>query len=282
MGIIDVQNLNKTYANKLVLNNLSLSLGSGQIVGLLGPNGCGKSTLIKILAGVISDYDGNVFIDGQTPGIYTKSIVSYLPEKTYLSKWMRPVDAVAYFSDFYADFDKVKAMDMIQQFRLDPMQPTKNMSKGMQEKLQLSLVMSRRSKVLILDEPLGGVDPATRSAILDMILRNYLEESILIMATHLVQDVERIFNYAILLGYGELILAGETDDIRREYGKSLDEILREVFACSISLYNMNLRLRGALFYFSILPPPYCRECPFCCKRLPTRFLWSPLPSLCSP
>ena len=235
MGIIDVQNLNKTYANKLVLNNLSLSLGSGQIVGLLGPNGCGKSTLIKILAGVISDYDGNVFIDGQTPGIYTKSNVSYLPEKTYLSKWMRPVDAVAYFSDFYADFDKVKAMDMIQQFRLDPMQPTKNMSKGMQEKLQLSLVMSRRSKVLILDEPLGGVDPATRSAILDMILRNYLEESILIMATHLVQDVERIFNYAILLGYGELILAGETDDIRREYGKSLDEIFREVFACSISL-----------------------------------------------
>lgn len=234
MEAISIQNLSHDYGKGKVLNNLNLSLASGQIIGLMGPNGCGKSTLLKILAGVITDYSGSVSLLGLRPGMETKAFTSYLPEKTYLNSWMKPKEAIRYFSDFYPDFDQYKASHLLMDFGLNPNQPISTMSKGMQEKVQLSLVMSRAARLYILDEPLGGVDPATRSALLDMILRNYLESSTLIISTHLVQDIERIFSYGVLLGYGELILAGETDDIRAQYGKSMDQIFREVFSCLVN------------------------------------------------
>ena len=235
MGIIELQNLNKKFGSNTVLQDLSLVLEPGKIVGLLGPNGCGKTTLLKILAGLTSDYEGTIFVDGHRPDIYTKSITSYLPENTYLSGWMCPRYAFDYFADFYADFDRAKAQEMLSQFRLDPKQPVKNMSKGMQEKMQLILVMARKAKIYLLDEPMGGVDPATRSAILDVTLRQYQEDSLMIFATHLISDVEKIFDSVIFLGFGELKLFEEVDMIREKYGKSVDELFREVFACSVSL-----------------------------------------------
>lgn len=235
MAMIDILHLNKKYGRQPVLNDLNLSLESGRIIGLLGPNGCGKSTLLKILAGLTSDYQGEILIDGHQPDQYTRGMVAYLPEKTYLSNWMRPQDAFDFFGDFYADFDRSKAEEMLQQFRLELKQPIKNMSKGMQEKLQLILVMARKARVYLLDEPMGGVDPATRSAILDVVLKNYQEDALMLLATHLIQDVERIFDSAILLGFGELIMHEEIDTIRQKYGKSVDEVFREVFRCSVSL-----------------------------------------------
>jgi ABC-2 type transport system ATP-binding protein len=234
MNLIDVDHLNKNYGKKNVLNDLSLKLQAGRIVGLLGPNGCGKSTLLKILAGLIADYSGDVKLDGHRPDIHTRAIVSYLPERTYLSGWMRPVDAFNYFSDFYPDFDRQKAFDMLGYFNLDSKQTIKTMSKGMQEKLQLVLVMSRKAKIYLLDEPMGGVDPAARSAILEAVLSHYNEDGLMLLATHLIYDVEPIFDEVIMLGFGQTILQGETDQLRAQYGKSIDEIFREVFKCSVN------------------------------------------------
>ncbi len=235
MSMILIENLSKSYGTREVLTKMDLSLESGQIVGLVGPNGSGKTTLLKILAGLTSDYTGIVRIGGKPLGVETKAIVSYLPEKTYLSDWMRCVEAIDYFNDFYSDFDRNKAMEMLTQLRLDPKQRIKTMSKGMQEKLQLTLVMGRQAKVYLLDEPIGGVDPATRSIILDAVLKQYSEDSLMIFATHLIADVERIFDRVIFLGFGEIKLHEEVDAIREKYGKSVDEVFREVFSCLVSL-----------------------------------------------
>lgn len=234
MSMISIENLEKSYGSYKVLNNMSLSLESGQIIGLVGPNGSGKTTLLKILAGLTSDYSGTIRIDGKGLGPETKAVVSYLPEKTYLSDWMRCEGAVDYFNDFYPDFDRNKSMEMLSQFRLDPKQKIKTMSKGMQEKLQLTLVMGRNASVYLLDEPIGGVDPATRSLILDTMLKQYNESSMMLFATHLIADVERIFDRVIFLGFGEIKLHEEVDVIRAKYGKSVDEVFREVFACSVN------------------------------------------------
>lgn len=170
-------------------------------------------------------------IDGQAPGVYTKSIVSYLPEKTYLSDWMRAKDALDMFRDFYADFDRQKAAEMLQRFRLDEKMKLKSMSKGMQEKLQLILVMSRAAKLYILDEPLSGIDPAARDSILDIILGNYSENATVMLSTHLVYDVERIFDDVIIMSYGQLLVADSADNIRDKSGMSLDAYFREAFKC---------------------------------------------------
>ena len=192
--IISVKNLSKSYGSHQVLSNVSFDFEGGQIIGLLGPNGSGKTSLIKILTGLIHDYEGDVRIDGDEPGVVTKAKVAYLPERTYLADWMRSIDAINFMADFYKDFDKEKALRMLETFQLPLKQKIKTMSKGMQEKLQLLLVLSRNAKLYVLDEPLGGVDPAARAVILDTIMKYHPEGSTILISTHLIYDVEKIFN----------------------------------------------------------------------------------------
>lgn len=227
--IINVSNLKKSYGSKEVLKGVTFGAESGQIVGLLGPNGCGKTTLIKILTGLIKDYDGMVRIDNEEPGAYTKSIVAYLPEKSYLPDWMRPCDAIAYFADFYRDFDREKAEKMVNQFGLDMKQRLKTMSKGQQEKLRLVLVMCRKAKLYILDEPLGGVDPAARSHILDLIMENHEEDSTVLISTHLISDVEYIFDRVLMISNGQVVIDSHVGEIK-DKGKTVEEVFKEVFS----------------------------------------------------
>lgn len=226
---VKVEYLFKSYGKKTVLDGISFDLKAGEIVGLLGPNGSGKTTLIKILTGLIKDHKGTVTIDGAAPGVHTKEIVAFLPDKSYLPDWMKPVDAINYFADFYKDFDKEKAIDMMQRFGVDMNQRLKTMSKGQQEKVNLILVICRRAKVYILDEPLGGLDPASRSAILDFILENYSKDATMLLSTHLVNDVERVFNRVLMINNGSLVVNMPIEEIR-ETGKSVEDIFKEVFA----------------------------------------------------
>ena len=227
--IIKTDGLYKSYGKNSVLEGISFSLQPDEIVGLLGPNGSGKTTLIKILTGLIKDHKGIVEIDGAAPGVHTKSVVAFLPDKSYLPDWMKPTDAIAYFADFYKDFDKEKASAMMQRFGVDMNQRLKTMSKGQQEKVNLILVICRRAKVYILDEPLGGLDPASRSAILDFILENYSKDATILLSTHLVNDVERIFNRVLMINNGNLVVNTSVEKIK-ETGKSVEDLFKEVFA----------------------------------------------------
>jgi len=226
--IITVNNLSKSYGSHQVLKNISFSFEGGQIIGLLGPNGSGKTSLLKILTGLIHDYTGEVLIEGDAPGVVTKAKVAYLPEKTYLADWMRCKDAIEFMADFYKDFNKEKAYQMLDIFQLPPKQKIKTMSKGMQEKLQLLLVMCRNAKLYILDEPMGGVDPAARSFILDTIMNNYSKNSTVLLSTHLIHDVERIFDHVLMIGKGQVLLDEDTSYLRAE-GKSVEDVFKEVF-----------------------------------------------------
>ncbi len=228
-NIISVSGLSKSYGKKVVLDDISFDIEEGSIVGLLGPNGCGKTTLIKILTGLIKDHSGTVKISNEEPGAYTKSLVAFLPDTSYLPDWMKPKDAIGYFADFYEDFDKEKATRMVSDFGLDPNQRFKTMSKGQQEKLSLILVMCRRAKLYILDEPLGGLDPAARSAILDLIMNNYAQDAAVLLSTHLINDVERIFDRVLMISKGKVVVNSHINEIK-EKGQSVEDVFKEVFS----------------------------------------------------
>lgn len=222
-----VRNLTKDYGGNVVLNDMSFDIPAGKIVGLLGPNGCGKTTLIKILVGLIHDYSGVVKVNSSPIGINSKAHVAYLPDSTYFPDRFRTIDCINYFNDFFADFDKVKAIEFAGKFGLDLNQRIKTMSKGMQEKLQLLLVMSRSADIYVLDEPLGGVDPAARSVILDIIMSNYKDNATVLLSTHLVNDLEHSFDHILMLGHGTVLVNTGIETLRAT-GKSVEEIFKEV------------------------------------------------------
>lgn len=231
MAILECKDLTKYYDRTLGLDHLSLQLEPGRIVGLLGPNGSGKTTLLKIANGLLTPSSGQLLIDGKAPGPDTRRLVSYLPERTYLNDWMRVSELLRFFADFYEDFDSIKANDMLRSLSINPADKLKTMSKGTKEKVQLILVMSRKARLYLLDEPIGGVDPAARDYILNTIIGNYSEQASVIISTHLISDVEQVLDEAIFLSRGEIALRGSVDDIRQQHGKSIDELFREVFKC---------------------------------------------------
>ncbi len=228
-AILEAKNLNKSYFNKNALNNANLTLEKGKVLGLLGPNGSGKTTFIKIAAGILRPSSGELLIDGNVPGVYTKSIVSYLPDKNFLYKWMKVKDAINLFKDFYQDFDYKKCEELLQFMKLDKEMKITELSKGMHEKLNLTLVLSRKAKLYILDEPIAGVDPVARENILDAIINNYNEDSSMIITTHLVKEIERLFDDVAFISNGEIILSGNAEELRTERGVSIDELYREVY-----------------------------------------------------
>ncbi len=229
--IIVMEELSKAYGNVKALDSFSVNIGRGRFVGLLGPNGSGKTTTIKLLNGLIQPSSGTVLIDGEKPGVHTHSVVSYLPDKPYLMGWMKVCELLDFFGDFYADFDKVKANDMLKSLDISPLAPLKTLSKGTQEKVQLILVMSRKAQLYILDEPIAGVDPAARDYILNTILSNYSEDATVLLSTHLIADIERVLDEVIFLKDGVMSLHETVDEIREEHGKSVDMLFREVFKC---------------------------------------------------
>ncbi len=229
--ILQCQNLRKRYGHFEALHDLPLSIEPGRIVGLLGPNGSGKSTLIKLANGLLAPTSGSILIDGKQPGPQTRALVSYLPERTYLNNWMKISDALAYFQDFYPDFRPERAKQMIHNLGIDETKTLGAMSKGTREKVQLILVMSRAAKLYLLDEPIGGVDPAARDYILNTILNNYEPDSTIILSTHLISDIERILDEVVFIQNGNLLLQSSVEDIREHQGKSVDGLFREVFRC---------------------------------------------------
>ncbi|WP_434796344.1 ABC transporter ATP-binding protein [Terrisporobacter vanillatitrophus] len=230
-NMVEFNNVYKSYNNKEVLKGVNLNIPKGKIVGLLGPNGSGKTTMIKLMNNLLQTDEGSIEIKGMKPSIETKKIVSYLPEKTYLNDWMKVKDILGFFKDFYADFDMEKADQMIKSLKIDKNEKLKTMSKGTKEKVQLILVMCRNADLYILDEPIGGVDPAARSYILKTILANYNEDSTLLIATHLISEIENICDDVIFISNGEIVLQGNVDEIREEKGKSIDALFREEFKC---------------------------------------------------
>lgn len=231
MAILECTDLSKNYGQKAALKNVNLTIEPGQIVGLLGPNGSGKTTLIKLINGLLQPSSGTIRVNGIKPGMETKAIVSYLSDKNYLSDWMRVEDIVHMFNDFYADFNMQKAHSMLKDLDIDYKQKFKTLSKGTKEKVQLILVMAREAKLYVLDEPIAGVDPAARDYILRTILKNYNPEATVIISTHLIQDVEQIFDSVIFINNGEIALHETVDDVRFKFNKSVDQLFREVFKC---------------------------------------------------
>ena len=229
--LLKITNVTKKYHHFKALNNVSMTLESGKIIGLLGPNGSGKTTLIKIINGLLKDYEGEVLVDGKNVGIDSRKIISYLPDENYFQDWMYIKDVLSIFSDLYEDFDKENCLTLMNRFKLDKGMKIKEMSKGMKEKFQLSLVMSRKAKLYILDEPIAGVDPAAREVILDVILNNYEEDALVLISTHLISDLETIFDDVVFVKDGEIVLHQSTEDLRLERKQSIDEAFREVFRC---------------------------------------------------
>ncbi len=228
-AILQVRNLEKSYGSHVVLKGLSYDIEQNKIIGLLGPNGCGKTSMIKSIVGLINDYKGEILIDGQHPGAYTKEQVAYLPERNYLPAWMTPKAAINYMADFYKNFNKERAYELLKAFGLPEKQKIKTMSKGMQEKVQLLLVMSRDAKLYILDEPLGGVDPVARDFIMETILKNRHAGSTILLSTHLIYDIEKILDGVLMIKDGNLVVNTEVSNINSQ-GKSVEDLFKDVFS----------------------------------------------------
>lgn len=230
-SIVEFKGVCKNYGKKEVLKKISFNLEKGKIIGLLGPNGNGKTTLIKLINGLLTEDNGRILIDGKPRGIETKKIISYLPDKSYLNDYMKVKDILKFFNDFYEDFDINIAKDMLNKLKIDENDKLKTMSKGTKEKVQLILVMSRKAKLYVLDEPIGGVDPAARTYILNTILENYSEDSTILIATHLISEIENYCDEIMFISNGEIVLQGEVESIKEEKGKSIDALFREEFRC---------------------------------------------------
>ena len=228
--IVQCMGLTKTYGGKVALNQIYLNLERGRIIGLLGPNGSGKTTMIKIMNGLLNPTAGEILINGQRPGVDTKFSISYLPERTYLQPGMKVMEIVQYFQDFYPDFQVDRAYDMLARLQIQPYERLKNLSKGTKEKVQLILVMSRNADLYVLDEPIAGVDPASRDYILHTIVANYNRNATILLSTHLISDVENILDEVVFIRQGNIILQAGAEQIRRNEGKSVDRFFREVFA----------------------------------------------------
>jgi len=229
--ILECQSLTKKFSGFTALSDITMSLERGRIIGLLGPNGSGKSTLLKMINGLLVPDTGKILIAGMEPGVETKKIISYLPERTYLADWMQVREAIDFFKDFYEDFDDRKANEMLERLHIDPKKRLKTLSKGTKEKVQLILVMSRKADLYCLDEPIGGVDPASRDYILNTIISNYNENATVLISTHLIADIEMVLDDVIFLKDGAVTLQSSVDEVRTKEGKSIDSLFREVFKC---------------------------------------------------
>lgn len=227
--ILCCQNLSKTYGNTSALSSVNLTVDSGKIVGILGPNGSGKTTLIKLISGLLTPTSGSILINGNTPGVKSKSEVAYLPDNIYLNTWMTVKQIVKYFADFYADFREELAFEMLARLGISPDMRLKTLSKGNKEKVCLILVMSRAAKLYVLDEPIAGVDPAARDYVISTIIQNYNPEATVLISTHLISDIEEILDEVIFLRQGQIVLHKTVDAIREENDSSVDELFREVF-----------------------------------------------------
>ena len=231
MELIKCTNVNKKFGDKHILKDINLTIPRGKIIGLLGKNGMGKSTLIKLINDLLTLTSGEILVNGEKIGVESKKIISYLPERTYLDKSMTVDKVIEYYADFYDNFDSKKARKLLKDLNLDTTQKLYKMSKGMQEKVQLVLVMSRKADLYILDEPLGGVDPATRDYILDTILTNFNDGASVLISTHLIADIERILDEVIFIDNGEIVLQSDSDELRTKENGSIDEIFRRMFKC---------------------------------------------------
>lgn len=229
--LLECKSLTKRYGGLIALNNISLTLERGKIIGLLGPNASGKTTLIKLINGLITPTSGEILINGQKPGVESKLNIAYLPDKTFLCDWMKVEQLINYYSDFYSNFDKVKAYDMLERLNINKSMKLKPMSKGTKEKVQLILTMSRNADLYCLDEPIGGVDPASRDYILNTIINNYNPEGSILISTHLISDIEQVLDEVVLIKQGNLYTHDSVDNIRANNGMSVDMLFREVFRC---------------------------------------------------
>lgn len=230
-ALLECRNLTKSYGSKTALSNVDLTVPRGKIIGLLGPNGSGKSTFIKLANGLLTPTAGEILVNGKVPGVDSHLSISYLPDKNYLNDWMTVTDIIDFFSDFYSNFDKKRAFDMLQSLSIDPRSRLKSLSKGNKEKVQLILVMSRDAELYLLDEPIGGVDPAARDYILNTIITNYSENSTILITTHLIADIEKVLDEVVFISEGRIVLTSSVDEIRAQNGKSVDALFREVFKC---------------------------------------------------
>ncbi len=231
MPILECRDLSKRFGVIQALDTVNLSIEPGRVIGLLGPNGSGKTTLLKLANGLLTPTGGEILVNGKAPGKESRALVSYLPDKNYLAEWMKARQLMDFYQDFYADFDRERAMEMLVRLNINEDMRIKEMSKGTREKVQLIMVMSRQAKLYLLDEPIGGVDPATRDYILDTIIRNYNPEAAVIISTHLIADVEQVLDDVIFIDRGHIVLQSSVDEIREAQGKSVDQYFREVFRC---------------------------------------------------